>query len=123
MVATVSFRIKLLVGGLIVAGVAIGMANQAGKNVADKQLEHFAYVWPDVKKMSQEERGMLSMLVWKCKLGNGNISTESVLRCLQHTMENDDLPLPNSMTREQLVRRIQTLQASPSPAARSIPSP
>lgn len=114
-----SFKIKYLIGFLILSGGAIWWAHHAGQQVADKQLERLSVVWPEVKFMSQKERGMLTSLVWVCKLGNSEQSTEAVIHCLQSATKNNDLSLPKSMTREKLIRRFQELRESPRPVFRA----
>ena len=59
--------------------------------------------------MEQIDRGILVMLARSCKLGQVEPERQAVIECLQSATDADDLIMPRSMNREQVIHRFGEL--------------
>ena len=103
------FRIKLF-GSLIVLSVAgVGLSYQTGIRDAELAKERLITVWPGLRDMDQVDRGGLAMVALSCKLGQVEPERQAVIDCLQSATGAEDLILPRSINREQVIHRFSAL--------------
>lgn len=103
------FRKKFFGGLIVLSAIGIWLSYQAGIRDAEITKARLVVVWPGLMDMEQMDRGILVMLARSCKLGQVEPERQAVIECLQSATDADDLILPRSMNREQVIRRFGEL--------------
>ena len=89
--------------------IGISLSYLAGVRDAENTKKRLIVVWPGLMDMEQIDRGILVMLAQSCKLWQVEPERQAVIECLQSARNADDLILPRSMNREQVIRRFGEL--------------
>lgn len=89
--------------------IGIGLSYQAGIRDAEIKIKRLTLVWPGLMDMEKIDRGILAMLARSCKLEQVELERQAVIECLQSATNAEDLILPRTMNREQVIRRFGEL--------------
>lgn len=91
---------------VVVLAGAVPLGRWLGEGMASDVHERLIQLWPDVMTMPQQDRSLLVLLAFECRLAERPVSRPEILACLRSATEEDRIKRVSASPAEHLEKLI-----------------